>query len=1016
MTTRFFARPPSSFTPSLQLERHSKGYYGDFSPAAPTYNAAVAAVLGPALVILAMVGGAALVGAAGATLLLALLLDRAGLREASLLVLWAGQVWLVLALSGAGLGLVRHAATNLFVLLHGALVLLSAVAWVSLQHLWFVQLLPGVAMVLERLLFGVAGLSAAAVVAWAATVAFGVSASPYALWVVLHVVYSILWLPRPSAFRRRVDPDIPDTDYFISSYPESALLTLVYVALPCALHAGLYHGTLWHPTHLANLALLVSLSLLGLRWLWPHRPLWFLERAAPRLLERLHSFALWFPAAVVPLAVCERVLLPTFVRDLALPHPLGPLLIVAAAYAITGAVVAHHLEWLGARHAPQLRFVAAAVALGACAVVNAPLLLYPCALACALSAVSVYAHRRPGPYALCILCATVCMAWFFAAKLSFVHFHFARLELPLTEVLGLLSCCFVGAFLLVGVLLARPSQQLADAALAVYSCAFAVTEWILAYGHEPEDLSLAHELYPEYLVLATSLLGALLCRTAHRSRYVSLSGALAAAAVWVSKTAALLGDNVSHDVEVPLSVLLVLWACVPILSRWQHHHKSTASLDSRTMFYSCLGLGLTLQLATHTLPWSVLPGDSPFGAGLLVWGVALLAVALRFYPSSRYARGVAGLVAVAGALLWLLAPPTLDFASSEWSPALDPLMSPSLSLLLVALALAVVVLFPTLHVALAQPVPGALATTALGLLLAQAWCARFVTPLFFFLDGWNASTTLFCAAAAGAGVLCVRTAALLLALAPESRRYALSAHVAAASALFPVCFGLAAVPLRGVWLGDARAALLGTHCVLLFALALALAVMRTRAEQRRQQTAPPLSSIRDRDAKRAAVETAAVASLLPHDAGAVGTAAAAGSLACAYALGLVYLEAPAVAVAPLCALLLLVASPRRYAVALGACVATLLGSALLQLSGSGLGYVLHVLLLLASAPSAALVTWQLTVRGRRDMFTLLLLAPPAVLVGFLVPVVPEAYLIAAYVVAGTVVSAFVLTSPIKMRI
>ncbi len=209
----------------------------------------------------------------------------------------------------------------------------------------------------ERLLFSVTGVNAIAILSWAAILTFGMDSAPYAVLIVLHVVYSILFVPRFTAFRVRRDR-VPEHKYYISSVPEGACVTLLYLFLPAAVHASLYRATLMSTLHLSNLGLLLCAPLLGLRWMWWREPLWFLKLAAPGLYDAFHRALLWIPAVLLPLALCFRVIFPSYLDDLSLPQPLGPLLMVAAVYSVVGAWAAHHMGWVSARLAPLVHVAA----------------------------------------------------------------------------------------------------------------------------------------------------------------------------------------------------------------------------------------------------------------------------------------------------------------------------------------------------------------------------------------------------------------------------------------------------------------------------------------------------------------------------------------------------------------------------------------------------------------------------------------------------------------------------------
>lgn len=296
--------------------------------------------------------------------------------------------------------------------------------------------------------------------------------------------------------------------------------------------------------------------------------------------------------------------------------------------------------------------------------------LWPVATASGVAFVMFCSNRRGLPYAVFVACATLCLTWFLSEKLSHVVFHFARANLALTNVLGLLAAVFVGAFFLIGLLLGGQQPKLNDTAMLVYSCSFALAEWLLAYGHGSEKHML--QLYPEYLILVTSAAGLYLCYVAYRSAAVlSRGGALAAGAVWLAKCGAIVchaEDSFTSD----MVTVLLLWSLAPFAFYWPtpRHLSQNRLVAHLASVLIALFVASSSALA-ECVGVVILPGLAVFnplvlhGLAVAAFGFVCLVVALRFYPLQAMPRALALFVMLSAAVFVAFQPGVFHF-EGEW--------------------------------------------------------------------------------------------------------------------------------------------------------------------------------------------------------------------------------------------------------------------------------------------------------------------------------------------------------------
>lgn len=790
----------------------------------------------PAFALLGSLGGVSMFGALVTALLAGFVLELAHVKEGLLMSLWVSCVWVVMTFAWE-----LHEG-GLLLLTQACLLVISLAMWASLQFPWFQALLPSACVLFERLLFSASTVSAAALLIWKALAHFGLESAPLIVFGVQHYVYSLLCLPRPTAFREQL-PGVATSEYYISSYPESFLLTTTYLLLPAAMQTVMFRGVFFTQLQLSNFGLALSLPLLGLAWLWPHRPLWFLASfprtlSAMKVLTSVVTLFLFLPA------FCYRFVFPSHLEDLPFPLFLVHLAMLAGVLGCVLAFVAHQMDWLGKRREKLAYGAAAAAAVAACVGLGAPLWLWPFGLLSAAALLNFYFTRHGKPYVVALASTTICLVWFTSSKLAFVSFHFARADMPLGSVLGLLASVFVGAFLVLGLWLSRQPTKLNDSALLVYSAFFAIAEWLLAYGHDDDT-----RLYPEYLVAVTSVAGMYLCHAAasQRNKFISRSGSWSCACIWLAKSGTgerersliiishfllILATLICHSRDSLIAdaiLLLVSWCLAPIAYRWE---TPKSMLTQQLLFLVAMSGVVALVsasssvahcLGSFVLPESALQSQTVMAGGAAAaWALYCLVVSLRFASARPLAHAVALFVLVSALAVVALQPEmyswALVFEDEDTVVAVSPYAKWLLLSLVIALLGFSLVPWTRQQVRRVGTVPFSL--------LIGSVASTYVSMQFFVPYGvyeeWGAVQGLFFVMLTVFVVLAVDVG---LVLSLQLAEPMLWPRVAVASLQIPICyFAVGAILHNSDQLEAVRIFLLGMWAVSEFVLALVLAV------------------------------------------------------------------------------------------------------------------------------------------------------------------------------------------------
>ena len=175
-----------------------------YRPGVWRYNARMACVLVPSMLLLVFSGGNAVVGTALTGTALVYVFDLLGSAEAALAAVWVTAFALYVATMANGDVFASHrsAATSSLLLLAHLQLLFTAAAWATLQFRWVQSSFPGVTLATERFLFLVAPVIAGqALGGWGAAAVLGARAAPWAQLATQTACFAAFSFPAPSSFR-----------------------------------------------------------------------------------------------------------------------------------------------------------------------------------------------------------------------------------------------------------------------------------------------------------------------------------------------------------------------------------------------------------------------------------------------------------------------------------------------------------------------------------------------------------------------------------------------------------------------------------------------------------------------------------------------------------------------------------------------------------------------------------------------------------------------------------------------
>ena len=175
-----------------------------YRPGVWRYNARMACVLVPSMLLLVFSGGNAVVGTALTGTALVYVFDLLGSAEAALAAVWVTAFALYVATMANGDVFASHrsAATSCLLLLAHLQLLFTAAAWATLQFRWVQSSFPGVTLATERFLFLVAPVIAGqALGGWGVAAVLGARAAPWAQLATQTACFAAFSFPAPSSFR-----------------------------------------------------------------------------------------------------------------------------------------------------------------------------------------------------------------------------------------------------------------------------------------------------------------------------------------------------------------------------------------------------------------------------------------------------------------------------------------------------------------------------------------------------------------------------------------------------------------------------------------------------------------------------------------------------------------------------------------------------------------------------------------------------------------------------------------------
>ncbi|KAF8058100.1 hypothetical protein HT031_005760 [Scenedesmus sp. PABB004] len=484
-----------------------------FSPGPFKYNLRLAAVLGPALLVAAGLGGRGVLGVFTVGAMLWYIMDAMQYREGAFTVGWGT---LVLAQAGVTLNLLLSlgarppALTLLVVLLSGALLSLAGM-WLTLQFRFIQMQYPAVVLAFERLVLTAALPVAAGMHAVGIAALTELSDVPYYLSAALCGAYHLLGRPLESSFHAaKAGRAIgggggapPPPDAVVQSKVDAFWLSLAVVTLPGVSYVAIHAAVLRRWLHLWSLLILgcgplayLAAAPDGLWWLPMSRRH---IRGVSRLLLVLAAFGL--------LAGFEgRVVFHAFVPYIKLPPPWSYA-------AVTGILLG--LLLLGLAHATgALGTSLDSTLAGACLLlcttagslaVGVPFHWLPAPMVAAAGLALYYDSRALTEYGVFVAGAMLTAGWLVTAHFWFLDLRVGFLHLHTLCKLALAA--LAPALLVPGLVLACAGRQLVGVLMLTQAELLAVLEEQLYGAHHHEDAGGAEVMYPPWLVLATSAAG-----------------------------------------------------------------------------------------------------------------------------------------------------------------------------------------------------------------------------------------------------------------------------------------------------------------------------------------------------------------------------------------------------------------------------------------------------------------------------------------------------------------------------
>eukprot|EP01060_Flectonema_neradi_P041534 TRINITY_DN9891_c2_g1_i1.p1 TRINITY_DN9891_c2_g1~~TRINITY_DN9891_c2_g1_i1.p1 ORF type:complete len:1149 (+),score=157.60 TRINITY_DN9891_c2_g1_i1:302-3448(+) len=201
--------------------------------------------------------------------------DYTNCRQLALTSVWCcvGAVWFGLYFSNVALLLTSW--LNVFILLNSTFYLLIIGLFATIQFKWLQMQAPELALVIERLLFGLSPIVCLPLIFATILTFFGSQIAAFVMAVVMCVLHRFFYTLHSSSFKQALSPDAAPENY-INGRLEAAVFTTGLVAMPMLLQAVIHYKEPISALYLLNLLTLLAVPILYL-FFDTRKSLWFLH-------------------------------------------------------------------------------------------------------------------------------------------------------------------------------------------------------------------------------------------------------------------------------------------------------------------------------------------------------------------------------------------------------------------------------------------------------------------------------------------------------------------------------------------------------------------------------------------------------------------------------------------------------------------------------------------------------------------------------------------------------------------
>ncbi|GBG84594.1 hypothetical protein CBR_g38877 [Chara braunii] len=641
-----------------------------FSPNPFQYNGRVALALIPCLLVVLGDAGQVAVGTLTIGLLITYILDVFDMKEGSFFALWLTAMGVSVSLILAGVGFFPFLSRTVYMLFLGssvAVVFLAAL-WISIQYKWLQLQHPGVVLAIERLLFATCPILGAAVQTWAVVATVGIGKAPFYLHVILSAFFWLFSIPHSSSFRSKSERSyggrLPQESLILGPL-ESAVHAGALLFLPMIFYYGTHYPTIISsfPLREIDCLLLVFVPVLFLLYASTRGGLWWLCGAQDFQRTRLVIGAV--ALAVVVGCLEFRVVFRSFSGYIHIEAPFSYVLVSIAMYGMAISFAGYALGLY--RDAVTLPFVTILLVVSAvsvCITLGMPALFLPAPAAAAAYLAQFLSSKNMMSYLIHVVGVVATVLWFLVNHFWHVSVAIGGQQLQVIVILLVVNAAI--AFSIPG--LALVTMKLAKhvvSALLIFQGVLVCALENVMYNNNLEE----EELYPSYLVVATSVLGILV------TRRLDSDGKLGRWPYWIlfCLYIAKLSMIVLTSKYVLWEMTVLLMAVTPsiLLFRDKTHGKMK-------VIYGWLNVGLIVAAVVFcrytifdAIVWwaGIRPSDGVMlGAMVFTAGVGFVPMVMYQFSHLQSARRAVVLVISAG-LLMMFIRPSLPFSLGfVWDP------------------------------------------------------------------------------------------------------------------------------------------------------------------------------------------------------------------------------------------------------------------------------------------------------------------------------------------------------------